>query len=131
MPRAKKKTLGELIDEGALVDEKVATLNKELRLLQANKDLIKEAIIEALEEQGITSSGGKTHTASVHDEEVFAIEDFDKLGQFMVRNKAPYLLQRRLSAPAIRDLIDIRNGRVIPGLKKATIKKLSFRKRPK
>jgi hypothetical protein len=87
--------------------------------------------MEALKAQGITSSGGKEYTASVSEEDVFNISDYEAFTRFVLRNKAPYLFQRRLSVTAVRELIEMKGGKVLPGLEKVKVDKLSFRKKPK
>lgn len=131
MARPKKLTLGDLIDQGAEIKDRLDEANKVVREIQKQKTENQEAIIAALEAQGITSSGGAAYTASVSEEEVFNIDDYEALSRFVVRNKATYLFQRRLSTTAVRELIEQKGGKLLPGLTKAKIKKLSFRKKPK
>lgn len=119
-------TIGALID--ALDDArevKKAIAIKEKEASKVYNDL-EAQIIAILDDNETTRGGGKKATASIVEEEVHNIDDFDAFAAFARKNNMLYLFQRRLSAPAVRELADKRKGGVIPGLSTFTKRKLSL-----
>lgn len=130
MPKPKKQTIGELIDRGGDIELEIKALNARLKVFQDEKKELQSQIIETMTEQGTTVAGDGKYTASVNEEEVYSIEDGDSFFKFLIRNKAPWLLQRRLAQKALMEMIQERKGRAVPGIATTKIKKLSFRKKP-
>lgn len=124
---AKKQSIGDLIDELGDLNAEITAQNKKVKDLNATKKELSEKLMAAMGEQGLSKSGGKKFTASINDEEVAQVTDWDKFHAYIGRNKAYHLLQKRVSGPAMRELWQMRT-RPVPGVDKVTLPKLSFRK---
>ncbi len=120
----------EMLTALAAADNKVATARAELQQAESEYEAIADRIMTKMDEEGMDKLTNKEVglTAAINESEVFSFEDFEKFTQFMLRHKHPELLQRRLSAPAVRALIDQRGGTAIPGLGTYTKRKLSITK---
>lgn len=122
----KPMTIGALID--ALDDArevKKAIAIKEKEASKVYNDL-EAQIIAILDENETTRGGGKKATASIVEEEVHQIDDFDTFAGFVKKNNLLHLFQRRLSGPAVREIAEKRKGGVIPGLSVFKKRKLSL-----
>lgn len=119
------KTLRELHDEReALVAERTR-LSKELSDIKEKLDQVEREIVEALHDVGdAVVIGGRRYAP----EQVVVpkVEDWDALYSWLLENKAPYVLQRRVSSTAYRDLLD--SGEGPDGIVPDTIVRLSSRK---
>lgn len=84
-----------------------------------------QKVIELLKAQRLDRASGHEITASITKSEVVQVEDWDKVNNFILRNKYTHLFHRRLSDPAVREVVEARKGKPIPGTKMVEIEKLS------
>lgn len=122
----KPKTLGALIDaldDARKVKQAIALEEKEAARVYNE---LEAEIIALLDANESTRGGGTKGTVSISEEEVHNIDDFDAFSAFARKNNMLYLFQRRLSAPAVRELADKRKGGAIPGLSTFKKRKLSL-----
>ena len=122
----KAPTLGSLIDaldDARKVKQAIAIKEKEASAVYT---ALESQIIALLDENETTRGGGKKATASVTDEEVYQFDDFDTFAAFAKKNNLLHLFQRRLSAPAVREIAERRKGGQIPGLSVFKKRKLSL-----
>jgi hypothetical protein len=80
-----------------------------------------------MDEVGLESARGGRATATISENVVPTATDWDALEQYIYENDALYLMQRRLSASAWRELIE--SGEVVPGTEPYTQRSISLRKR--
>lgn len=92
-------------------------------------DILAQQMIDQLDADGTTMTGDKdVATASITDTVVAQVVDWDKFYRYISKNKAFYLLQRRVADKAWREeVIDQRKGRLIPGTEKFTKRRLNLR----
>lgn len=122
----KPMTIGALID--ALDDAREAKKAIAVKEKEASKiyNDLEAQIIAILDENETTRGGGKKATASITEEEIHQIDDFDTFAAFVKRNNLLHLFQRRLSGPAVREIAEKRKGGAIPGLSVFKKRKLSL-----
>ena len=103
--------------------EEVAKKKKEVY------DNLAQKMIDQLTEDGTTMTGDKSvATASIVDTVVAQVTDWDKFYRYVSKNKAFYLLQRRVADKAWREEVDDqRKGRLIPGTEKFVKRRLNLR----
>lgn len=118
---------------GREIDKLVAS-REAMRKLQHQIDEIKQkfdadsiSLREAMEAQGLQKSTGLLGTVSLKDTVVGHVLDWDKVYNYILRNKAFQLMQRRISEPAFREIVELRKGKNIPGIEPFTKKGINLR----
>ena len=95
---------------------------KVLKLLQNDLD---SAIIREMEDHGLDQIANDLCTVSKKKEIVPTVEDWDILHQHILDTKQFELLQKRMSATAFRELLQM--GTPVPGVKATELTKINFR----
>lgn len=103
----KVKTIGALIDQLHAVREKRRALAEQDKLLSKEVEELTQGIIHRLNAEGTDKASSKKATASISYVEVADVRDWDKLWAFIHKNKFNHLLQRRVSDPAWRELVQL------------------------
>lgn len=122
------KTVGALADELYNLNEKYTAANKIADDLKAEKTALETEIIMALEAQGIDGAQGKHGKITVTRSAKPQIEDYDAFTAFILRKKAPYLFERRVSLKGYNEMKESMKGKPIPGIKEFIKVGLSVRK---
>lgn len=79
-------------------------------------DRLAQQMIELMQEDGITMTGDKeVATASIRKTVVAQVTDWEKFYRYISRNKAYFLLQKRVSDVAYREILEDRRNKNIPG----------------
>ena len=84
-----------------------------------------EEVMERLGAQGLDSAKGKDASVSVTSATVANVEDWPAFHAYIAKNKFFHLLQKRVSDPAYRELLDL--GKKVPGVSPFNKKKLTLR----
>lgn len=102
------RTIGELADlmqknreDRKVIDEKVKEYNTAYDVLEAE-------LINALDSQKSTRGDGKKASVSISETVVPAVKDWDALWAFIFKGKHKQLMQLRISAPAWRELCELK-----------------------
>lgn len=109
----KPTPLGTLIDQLALIRDKRRELAEKDKLLAAQYAEVEAEILAIMEEQGTDKVAGKKATASISKVVVANVTDWDALYAFIYKNKMGHLLQRRVSDPAFRELLEIKGQKTM------------------
>lgn len=126
----KAPTPNDLVNQLADLRDQIRDKNKELKALKIKRDDLELNLIEVMDnEVGTDQLRTDTITATITERVVGQIEDYDAFIRFMTRNKAFYLLERRISTSAFRELLDSRKGKAIPGLASFTKRSIGLRTR--
>jgi len=120
------QTLGSKIDELYELRERKRELTAELKTVEELMDQLDASIQGDLNGLGLTLGRGTRASVSITETEVPSAVDWDDIYQWMKDNDAPYLLERRLSASAWRELKAA--GELVPGTETFVRRKLSVRK---
>lgn len=125
-----EETVEQMLSALAAADDRVATARGDLKQAESEYQAVEDRLFAYMDEQGTDSVRSKKAglTAAIQESEVYTFEDNDKFVQFVLRHKTLEVFQRRLSAPAIRDLIERRGGKPIPGIGTYTKRRLSVTK---
>lgn len=121
--------IGAEVDKLDKLEEDVRKKNKAAEEAKKALDEQKQRVMDILESTGQEGAKGKRKSVTVGEDDVAKIEDFDRLWQFAKRGNHPQLFQRRLSNPAVQELIKNRKGKEIPGVEVVPIRKLYIRSR--
>ena len=117
--------------KGTTVDKLVSLRNKKRDLEASVKSLegqieeLQSQLLEEMETAGVDKFSGKLGTVSISTNVVANVEDWDALYPYIAKNKLWHLLQRRVSDPAYRELLDA--GKKVPGVQPFSKKRLNLR----
>lgn len=117
--------------KGTTVDKLVGLRNKKRDLEASVKSLegqiedLQSQLLEEMEAAGVDKFSGKLGTVSISTNVVANVEDWDALYPYIAKNKLWHLLQRRVSDPAYRELLDA--GKKVPGVQPFSKKRLNLR----
>ena len=100
-----KPTLGELMGNFRRLRELATAKNKEATTIAAERDAAELALMDAMEEQGVTRINDGEVTFTRVDRPLPTAVDWDDIYHFMEEEKAFYLLERRISSSAFNDLL--------------------------
>lgn len=103
----KVTTLGNLIDKLATVRDKRRKLAEQDKELSAEQEELTQAVLTRLEAEGIDKASGKKATASISRVQVANVNDWEKFHPFIKKTGYFHLLQRRVSDPAYRELLEL------------------------
>jgi hypothetical protein len=82
--------------------------------IEEDEKLLREYIIQNLPKSQATGVAGKLARVSVVSKDVHAVEDWDKLFEYVRKNKAYDLLQRRIASTAVTARWE--NNKEVPGV---------------
>lgn len=116
---AKKIPIGTLVDKLHLLREEVRAHEAEAKKVRVLKDEVEAQVLAMmLDDQAIEKVTGKLATVTIARLDVPQVEDWKKTERFILRTKALYLYERRISGKAFRELIAERGPKKpIPGIK--------------
>jgi len=105
-------TVDDLISNIVRLRDEAADLNKRLEEMKQERAQYEDSLMQLMTEVGATQMGSKHGTASMKLKQVPYISDWHMFTPFLQENLQ--LLQRRISAPAVKEILDA--GEEIPGL---------------
>jgi hypothetical protein len=117
--------LGKLIDHLWEVREKKRALETEVKDLEAKIGEAEAKLMEALQAAGMEKASSSRASVSVTTTTVAHVTDWDEFGKYVIKNKFLHLLQRRVSDPAYRELLEA--GKKVPGTEPFSKKRLNLR----
>lgn len=120
------KGVGACADLLGKLKTKKAELKKELDKVDKDYQRVKEYVINTLPKSEAKGVAGKNFRATIKTKDVPTARDWDKIYKHITRTKRFHLLQRRLSATAVKELWE--DGKKIPGIEPFTIVDVSVTK---
>ena len=123
--RARQAAIGKTIDKIFSLRKKKAELEAAVKDVEGQIALLDAEVLEALEASGVEKTATKHGTVSISTSTVAQVTDWDAFLAYIYRNKYGHLLQRRVSDPAWRELVE--QGKKVPGTTGFTKKRLSYR----
>lgn len=121
-----KLDLGACID--ALYEARAVRLEqqKAVELLATEEDRIKQHILLTLGENKLEGAKGSRATAAVTRTVVPVLKEWDAFTEYVRKNRAFDLFERRVSKAAFRERLDA--GKSVPGIEPFTVVNLSLTK---
>jgi len=116
-----------LIKRLAVLRDRIKKKNAEADELKASRDEVELELIELLSKMGIQRLNNGAYTASLATRVVPTVTDWDEFYKFIRQEDALYMLERRPSATAYRDMLDARAGQSVPGVEPYEKKTISLR----
>lgn len=118
---------------GGLIDQMWALREKKRELESAVKDVegqiadIESNLMEQMAAQGVDKMSGAMASVSITTSTIAQVEDWDAFWAFIHKKKYGHLLQRRVSDPAYRELLE--QGVTVPGVSPFSKQRLNLRAR--
>lgn len=120
-----KQTMDELLTELTEVRTSLKNLQEKERGFKSRKMELEARIVSSLKQQGIDRIGNASCTVSIKEEVVPTVEDWDQVYQHLLQTKQFELIQKRMSATAFRELLQM--GMNVPGVKATELTRVNFR----
>ena len=127
-PKAKKPaklTPGALIDQMWELREKKRKLEASIKDLEGQMADVESQLMGRMESDGVDKMTGKAASVSISTSTVANVEDWDAFLAWIYKTKNGHLLQRRVSDPAWREMVEIKGA--VPGTQPFTKKRLNLR----
>ena len=120
-------SLGSTVDQMWALREKKRELEASVKDLEGQISDLESTIMESMAEQGLDKMSGVLASVSITTNTVAQVEDWDAFWAFIHKKKYGHLLQRRVSDPAYRELLD--QGVKVPGVSPFSKQRLNLRAR--
>jgi hypothetical protein len=118
--------LGTLIDIAKLREATRLAADKHAAACKADEQLVKLAVMAALNEQEVRGAAGREFSATIKTDEVPTVKDWTLFYEYIRANDAFDMLERRPSKAAVKARWD--DGKSVPGVDKFPVDKLLFSK---
>ncbi len=123
--KSRAPTVGALIDQIWAAREEKRRLEAQIKEVETTIADINEQLMERLEAEGLDKASGSKATVSVSTNTVANVDDWDAFWAYIIKNKFTHLLQRRVSDPAYRELLEA--GKKVPGVQPFVKRTLNVR----
>lgn len=120
--------LGTLADQLYAKQAEISAANQAVEALKKEANAIESSIFNALEAAGTDIASGKTAKVAVKLNKKPQALDWEAFYAFIVKRKAPHLLQRRIAEGALKELQESLGNKPIPGVGEVTLRSLSVTK---
>ena len=119
------KNLNTLLDELASIRGEIKSLQEQEKVLKLRQTDLDSEIIRKMEDQGLDQIANDVCTVSKKIDVVPTVEDWDVVHQHILDTKQFELLQKRMSATAYRELLQMELS--VPGVKTTELTKINYR----
>lgn len=123
------ETAKDLLLALAAADDRVASATGHLKAMKEEYEAVADRLFRLMDEQGTEAIRNSEVglQVSIGETETDTIEDYEAFTRYILRHKLVHLLQRRISATALREYVD-QTGKSPPGLGKFTKRRLHVTK---
>lgn len=123
--KSRPVTMGSLIDRIWASREEKRRLEEQAKEVSAQIAALEEELIERMNAEGTDKAQGTKASVSITSSVVADVQDWDVFWTYIARNKFWHLVQRRVSDPAYRELLE--QGKKVSGVQPFTKRKLNVR----
>lgn len=120
-----KVTIGRLINQMSALREKRRALAAQDKELVKQYDELETQLLALMDAEGTTKSSSGKATATITENINFNIQDWDSFMAYLSKKKLYHLVQRRVSAPSVRELFESKGK--VPGLEPFVKREISLR----
>jgi hypothetical protein len=107
---AKTPTIGSLADAMFDLREKRRVLDDQSKEIAAQIAELELQLIDVLDQQGTTKGDGKKASVSISESIQPNVKNWDEVWKFIIKGKHTQLMQLRISAPAWRELCEMKKS---------------------
>lgn len=123
--KSRPATMGSLIDRIWASREEKRRLEEQAKEVSAQIAALEEELVERMNAEGTDKAQGTKASVSITSSVVADVQDWDAFWTYIARNKFWHLVQRRVSDPAYRELLE--QGKKVSGVQPFTKRKLNVR----
>lgn len=120
------KSLAVCADKYYELKQRRLEMQKEVDKVGAEESAYREHLINNVPKSKATGIAGKVARVTVYNEDVPTVKNWDKFYDYVIKNKAFDLLQRRLNAAAVEERWEAKKK--IPGVEPFAVTKISLNK---
>jgi hypothetical protein len=120
-------TLDDVISDMYTLRESYRALDKQSKDIKAEYKELERLVIQRLDEAGVAYAGNELASATVSEEKMPNIDDWDAVCRYIADTNSWYLIKREILAGQFREAT--LGGEEIPGLLGYTKRKVALRKR--
>jgi hypothetical protein len=117
--------IGDRIEELHRIRELIRENEKQVKELKEEFDRKQWELMQQMEDAGLDQAKSNSATVFVSKDTVPTVKDWDSLTDYIAENEAYYLFQRRISASAWKEMVEM--GQEIPGVEPYEKPKLNMR----
>ena len=117
--------LGDLIEQAHQLREVIRGDERKINALKEDFKELSSEIMVKMDAQGAKRIGGLSANVSISETDVPTVKDWDLVYDYIKTNDSFYLLQKRMSAAAFRELLVL--GHEVPGVEIFKDRKLNLR----
>jgi hypothetical protein len=121
------KTLGQCIDKLYTLRQERKEIERKAEAVKEKESALERHIIESFSKTDLDGARGTVAVAGLSQATVPTVKDWDALYKYVKKHNAFDLLQKRVSATAYRERLDVKE--VVPGVEPFITTKLSLTKR--
>lgn len=118
-------TMGALIDSIWASREEKRRLEVQVKEVETTIAELQTQLMERMEAEGTDKAQGAKASVSISKNVVADVQDWDAFWAYVIKKKYTHLLQRRVSDPAYRELLEA--GQNVPGVEPFTKRALNVR----
>lgn len=128
---AEPKSRVRVMAVGATIDHLWACREEKRKLEAQTKEVeekikeIEESLMERLGKEGLEKATGTKASVSITSTVTADVQDWDAFYPYIAKNKFWHLLQRRVSDPSYRELLE--QGKKVPGVVPFTKRRINLR----
>jgi hypothetical protein len=115
---ARPATTGAIIDNIWAMREEKRRLESEVKEIEAQIKTAQDDLMARMQSEGIEKATGSKASVSISNTVVADVQDWDAFWPYIAKNKFWHLVQKRVSDPAYRELLDL--GKKVPGVQPFT-----------
>ncbi len=123
---SKPLAIGEIVDRMHALREEKRGYDAKSEAVKAEIESLEEELIRRMDTDKLELVRGGKASGAINETVMARVEDFDKFAAWVMRNKALYMLERRVSQGAYRELLNSK-PKGIPGLTSFTKRTISLR----
>ena len=113
---------GEIVNNLIQIRNEIRAAEEVVKKLKEDYNNLQEDLLSKMRDDKLEKISGTDGTASISVTEVANVTDWEKFYRYIARNKAYYMLQKRVADAIYRETLEERSGRAIPGVE--TFKKV-------
>lgn len=117
--------MGALIDSIWAAREEKRRLEAQVKETETTIAELQTQLMERMQAEGTDKAQGSKASVSISSNVVADVKDWDEFWAYVIKKKYTHLLQRRVSDPAYRELLEA--GQNVPGVEPFTKRALTVR----
>jgi hypothetical protein len=117
-------TTGTLSDNLYKLREQQRAHEEAIKQIAKERSFIEGELLKQMMAEGISKATGKFATVSIKEQDTYQVSDWDQFYEYIRKNKAFHLLERRPSVTGCREMFELK-GR-LPGVVPGSFKKINM-----